>query len=649
MLLKLRGGLDSFLVTILLGLLIGAFALWGIGPNMLSSANQSIASVGDTEISTNRYYSQVQSRAQAMQAQFGGQLSTPDIIRLMRLDDQILQQLLIDAAIEEHISTLGMRASDALVRKELETIEGFLLPDGSLSKEMIQQALISNGLSEEDFLNDVRNGVSRRQLLQSMLPENALPKYFAEKLYTWEAERRRATMINIPADAVKDLPEPTEEEIAELYENTKAGYMTPERRSYSYILVSPALFADTIDVSEEDIQAAYDARLSEYQQPEKRDLQQVSFTDEAVAKAFITEVEGGADFAEAGAAVTDFTADEINLGVFTKTDIENTYDTATADAVFALDDGGITAPLSAFSGFNVFKNTATTVAVTRTLDDVRPEIEKAYKEEEAIELMYDFLPELEEAVADEADLVAIAANENVAAKIALSVATVSDVTSRGLSLLGASAVTSQEEATIMQHAFRSTTEEDLQLTDIDPNDAAKGVYLIKVSTIAETAQQPLEDVRTDVAAAWTANERQAKAGDLAETAKTRLAAGDDPELIAVELGGTSFDAKNVVRTAGVNSSLANNIRQLIFDTANGGIDLEKAADGNGYIVVRVDEVTPGDVAANTAAVVKRLTELNTQMSQDIYAQYQAYLQSSYPPVVNRALQKQLFSENSQQQ
>ena len=45
MLLKLRGGLDSFFVTILLGLLIGAFAIFGIGPSVLNSGNQSVATV----------------------------------------------------------------------------------------------------------------------------------------------------------------------------------------------------------------------------------------------------------------------------------------------------------------------------------------------------------------------------------------------------------------------------------------------------------------------------------------------------------------------------------------------------------------------------------------------------------------------------
>lgn len=643
MLLKLRGGLDSFLVTILLGLLIGAFAIWGIGPNMLAGSNQTIATVGETDIPTNRYFSQVQSRAQQMQLQFGGQISTPEIIRMMRLDEQILQQLIVDASIAEHMSQLGMRAGDNLVRNEMGTFEGFLLPDGTLSKEMIQQALTSAGVTEKDFLNDVRNGVSRRHLLGSLLPENALPRYFAEKLYVWEAERRRATMLNIAASDITDIAAPTEEEITAYYDNNQASYMAPERRSYSYIMLTPAQFADTVEVTEEDIQDSYDARAAEYIQPERRALQQVNFADMATAGAFISAISADSNFVEAATAVSDFTADEIDLGEFAKDDIAVTYDEATADAVFSLTEGGITAPLEAFNGYSVFKVVSITPSKTTTLEEAREEIVTAYKADEAIELMYDFLPNLEEAVADDPTLTVIAE------KLSLPLATVTSVDVRGQSEAGSAAVTSEVENTVLQQAFRSTEGQEIELLDLDPTDSTKGVYLVFVDTLTETALRPLGDVRSDVVDAWTARAKQEKAGELAEIAKERLLAGAEAEALAEELGGTSFTAKNIVRTGGENASLSNNIRRLIFETPKGTIDFERAADGNGYIVVRVDEVTPGDATANAQAVDARLAELNTQMSDDIFAQYQAHLLSSYPPIVNRTLQQQLFADPAAQE
>ncbi len=102
MLLKLRGGLDHFLVTILLGVLIAAFAIWGVGPGMLNSATNTVATVGSTDVPTAKYVNAVQRRAQNLQQQFGGQFDTAQIINLMRIDQQILNQMVAEAAVKEH-------------------------------------------------------------------------------------------------------------------------------------------------------------------------------------------------------------------------------------------------------------------------------------------------------------------------------------------------------------------------------------------------------------------------------------------------------------------------------------------------------------------------------------------------------------------
>ncbi len=449
-------------------------------------------------------------------------------------------------------------------------------------------------------------------------------------------------MLNIAASDITGIAAPTDEEISTYYDNNQAAYMAPERRSYSYIMLTPAQFADKIEVNEEDIQAAYEARAGQYIQPERRTLQQVNFSDLAAAEAFIAAASGDSNFVEAATAVTDFTAEEIELGEFSKEDISSTYDEATADTIFALADGGVSAPLAAFSGYNVFKVASITEGKTTTLDEAREEIVAAFKEDEAIEMMYDFLPDLEEAIADDPTI------STIAEKLSLPLATVSAVDNRGITEAGTPAVTSEVENTILVQAFRDTEGQEVELRDLDPTDSAKGVYLVHLDTITEPALRPLEDVRTEVVDAWMARAKQEKAAELAETAKERLLAGAEAEVLAEELGGTSFTAKNVIRTGAEDASLSNNIRRLIFETPKGTIDFERAADGNGYIVVRVDEVTPGDAAANPAAVEARLAELNTQMTDEIYAQYQAHLLSSYPPVVNRALQQQLFADPAAQ-
>ncbi|PCI64471.1 MAG: hypothetical protein COB37_01250 [Kordiimonadales bacterium] len=645
MLLKLRGGLDSFFVTILLGLLIGAFAIFGIGPSMLNSGNQSVATVGDTNVSTQSYVRQVNSRAQQLQNQFGGQFTSAQIINLMQLDQQILNQMIAEAAITEHLGSLSMRAGDQEIRSALQEIDGFVLPDGTLSKDLIEQALQRTGLSRVEFMTDVRQGISRQQLFESLASENAMPPKFAEALYIWQAERRRATLIDIKAADMIDIPTPTDEDLQTYYDENIDAYKTAALRTYNYILVTPAQFVDGIEVEEKDVLEQFEANNSLYNKPEQRVLQQVSFNDKAGADAFLTAVNAGADFVEAGASVTDFTIEEIELGTFAKEAVVTEYSESTANLIFALEDGGSTEAVRGYSGWSVFRVAGITPAETKTLEDVRPEIEQALKEYQADGLMQDAIDKIYKAGIDDGSPTLAA----VAEETGLTLATVSNVTSQGRSASSELKLTQQNEYVILNRAYGIDIGDELGVTDIDPRDRAKGLFLVEVTDIKDPEQRPLEDVKGDLTSAWTAVKRLEKAGEVAELARTRLAAGEKPEDVIAAIGGTSFVAKNVSRTAQAGSSLALNIRDLIFDLPTGSIDFERSADGNGYIVVRVDDVTAGDPLKGVVAIETLITRLNGELANEIYAQYQAYLLAEYPVSINRTLQQSLFSEQNQQQ
>lgn len=642
MLLKLRGGQGNIFATILLGALIASFAIWGIGPTAFSGSSQVVATVGETEVHAQTYYRQVQNRAQTLQAQFGGQMSTQEIINLMRLDQQVLSQMVSEAAITEHLRVLGMRAGNPEVRKELESYEGFVLPDGTLSKEMVLQALQNTGLTRAEFMNDVRETISRRNLLQTLIGNEALlSKGYAEELYRYQAERRRATMINIPADTLADIPVATEEDLLAYYEENKSAYFTDERRSYNYILVTPDQFMDEVTLEDGIVEQEYEARIDEYVKPEQRGLQQVGFADQAAAEAFLTAVRSGADFVEAATSVTDFAAEEIELGEFSKAELETEFDAATAEAVFSLEDGSVTVPLQAFGGWNVYKVVSVTAAEETSLADVRADIENTLKREGAIDLMYDVVDQISDAMAEETQVAAIAE------RTGLPLATVTAVNNQGLTSEGTPAVTQQNELTILRAAFQSELGLEADIVDLDPRDSALGLYMVELSDIAEPSERPLEEVRGQIADAWTAIKRNERAAEVADQAKERLLAGEIAEDIAADLGGTSFVAKNVSREAGENSSLSPNIRRLIFDLQLGTIDFERASDGNGYVLVRIDEIVAGDPAARPDAVDALQARLNTQALDELYVQYLTHLRDEFEPTTNPALIQSLFSNNTQ--
>lgn len=642
MLLKLRGGLDSFFVTALLGLLIAAFAIWGIGPGMLSSSNQSVATVGDTEVSTTRFFNAVQQRAQQMQIQFGGDFSTPQLVQMLQLDRQVLGQMIVDATIREHVSSMGLRATDEQLAKQLRSIEAFSMPDGSFSQQLMLQALNTANITERELFDDLRYGVARQQLLESFLVEDMMPRALAENLHVWQAERRQASMINITANDLADIPAPTEEDIAAFYENSKATYMTPQRRSYSYLLLTPEYFADQVEIEDGVLEANYQSRLEEFAPSETRTVYQVSFDTQADAAEFVAAVNGGASFIEAAAARTDFTEAEINLGENKRADVEAAFGAEAANIVFSLNENAPSTPTEDIAGWSVFMVPTIVKNEGRTFEDVKAELETAYRNEEAIDILFDYQERIDTAMENTSSVA------EIAQAVGLPLAVVTDVDSTGVGADGARVITQQNEYIVQSTAFREELGQEPSLTDLNPRDPTAGVYLLELNEIKEPAEQPLVDVRFRVEADLLRQRRQEKAGEIADAAAERLRNGESAELIADELGGTSFDAKNVARTGEANAGLSANIRRLIFDLDVGETDTEASADGNGYVVVKVLEATPGDPATADAAVGTLLDQLNSGFENELFIQYQAYLTERYPAKTNEALIQQLFSpENFQ--
>ncbi|MFC4347652.1 SurA N-terminal domain-containing protein [Kordiimonas lipolytica] len=640
MLLKLRGGLDSFFVTLLLGVLIAAFAIWGIGPGMLAGNTQSVATVGDTTVPTAQYANAVQRRAQQLQAQFGGQFTADRIIQMMQLDRQVLNQMVQEAAIAENTSELGMRITDAQLAAEIREFEAFKSPDGSFSPQMMAQALNQANLTQKELFTSLRREAARSQLMDSLVSGATVPRSLAERLYVWQAERRRATMINFAASDIAEVTEPTEEELQSYYEDSKSNYMTPERRSYNYIMLTPAQFTDDVQITEEDLLQAYDYRRSEYVRDETRDLQMVSFSEQADAEAFIARVAAGEDFIAAGADMSEFTAEELELGANSYNDLQTDFDAPTADAVFALTEGDMSAPVEGLAGWNVFKVKSITAGEERTLDEVRTELEESLKAEHAVDLMFDFLPDLEDAIAEDGTLTA------AATKLNLQLATVSQVDGRGQGPDGAQKITLQEEGAVLAEAFRTELGVEPEMKDLDPSDSTKGVFFVEVTEVQEPAERSFENVRAELKDTWMTQRRQEQAGEIAEAAKARLEAGEEAEAIAEDLGGTSYDAKNVARTAEGTSGLSPNIRGLIFELGIGQIETERAADGNGYVVVRVDDITAGDPTRDAVNVDALHAELKNQFSEELFLQYQNQLLDSYSPEINYNLVNQLFRRDA---
>src|SRR4030081_2536324 len=104
--------LGKTIMSVVMGVLIVSFGFWGIADIFRGFGQSTLAKVGHTEISVNEFRQIYTDRLQQGGRQFGRPLTT-DQARAFGFDRQVLQQTLMEAALDEDARRLGLGQSDA--------------------------------------------------------------------------------------------------------------------------------------------------------------------------------------------------------------------------------------------------------------------------------------------------------------------------------------------------------------------------------------------------------------------------------------------------------------------------------------------------------------------------------------------------------
>lgn len=136
-------------------------------------------------------------------------------------------------------------------------------------------------------------------------------------------------------------------------------------------------------VTDEALQAAYDARFKDASPQTEYNAAHILVADEAKAKDLLTQLEGGADFAELAKANSTDTGSGANggdLGWFGLGMMVKPFE----EAVVAAEAGKVAGPIKTDFGYHLILVKETRIAAQPTLDDIRDEL-AAEIEQKAIE------------------------------------------------------------------------------------------------------------------------------------------------------------------------------------------------------------------------------------------------------------------------
>ena len=155
--------LGKAIMSVVMGVLIISFGVWGIADIFRGFGQSTLAKVGHTEISANEFRQLYTEKVQQIGRQLGRPL-TMDQARTFGLDRQLLQQTIAEATLDEEARRLGLGQSDAETMRVIFGDPNFKGVGGAFDPARFQAMIRQFGFTEQRYVADQRRVSLRRQI-----------------------------------------------------------------------------------------------------------------------------------------------------------------------------------------------------------------------------------------------------------------------------------------------------------------------------------------------------------------------------------------------------------------------------------------------------------------------------------------------------
>ncbi|NOJ00663.1 peptidylprolyl isomerase [Vibrio kanaloae] len=593
---RLREGVNSIAVKIILGLIILSFVFAGVGSYITGGGNNAAAKVGNTEIARGEFEQAYQNERNRMQSQLGDyfsqMLADPDYVESFR--KSVLDRMINDVLLEQQAESLGLRISDSQIRTMILEMPQFQTA-GQFDQEVYQAALRRAGFSAESFAEYMRRDLMRNQLVTALQGSEFVLQGEIDTQSKLIAQTRDIRTVTLSvADLAKDI-ELTDEQIEQYYQENPAAYTRPEQAKVSYIELSAEALKSQLEVSDEEAQKYYQEHLDKYSTEEQRKVSHilVQGDDEAKAQSILDELNAGADFATlAEEKSDDFGSADVggDLGWIER----DVMDPAFEDAAFALETiGDITGLVKSDFGYHIIKLDELKASQAQSYQEVAAEIKQELIDQHAVDQFYEKQTELEKVAFEFPDSLDDSA-EAINAKITTT-GFISQVDAPELLMTPA----------VMQAILSPEVKEDglnSEVIEVAP----EHVIVVRVEETRDETVLPLAEVKEQVVAALSAVQAEQQAIELGVSLVNELKQGNEAVLADNNLEFTELE------TIDRNSPLASSV--FAFAKPEDGQSVfgqSKDQDGN-IVVVELSKVTAEINPAYSTQIGAQLERVGNQ-------------------------------------
>jgi peptidyl-prolyl cis-trans isomerase D len=599
-----------------LGIVVATFILLYV-PQFLgtgtpgATANDVVASVEGRPIKAQVFQRVYDQQVSQLRSSYGQ--VNEDMIKQLGIGPRLLQQMVNQEAEIAEAGRLGLTVSNGELRERLLRLPAFQ-ENGQFVGEAQYRAMLDSSrppVRPADFEEDLRRSLLSEKLQAAVTGWIHVSDADVEREYRHRNEKIKVDLALFNAADFRSGIQPTDAEISAEYTSHQDAYRVPEKRRVRYLAIDANTLQSKMTVTPQEIEARYRENASTYTTPEQIRASHILFKTEGkddaavkkLAESVLAKAKAGADFAALARQYSDDGSKDNggDLDYFGKGAMVPEFDAA----AWALKEGEISGLVKSQFGYHIIKLTGRRPATTRTLAEVRTQLEQQIRDEkaqaEASRLAGEIAPEIK----TPADI------DRVAKARGLAVGD-SGLFARDepLAGLGFAAAVNTEAFTLDKDKVSGTLRTD------------RGYAFIAVTEIKPASVPALADVKDKVRDAVitakaidVARARAATMAKEAATARTGFAAAAKANGATVK--STDFVARGA---AYPDVGVSDAIDQAAFALKTGETSAPVTAAST-VVVAHVQDRQDITPAALDAAKESLRTELTQQRQQEFFAAY----------------------------
>ena len=601
MLQTMRQSTQSTAAKVIIGLIVLSFAAFGLETLLPGGAGTSVAEVNGEEITPFALQEAVTQQKRQLISVLGDDID-PALLDDDRLQPRALESLIQRALLLQKTAELNLVASEAQVGKSITSLEAFQL-NGVFSPDAYRSVLANAGFTPERFRRSQAEDIVLTQL-QTAISETefATQTELAATANIIAEERDVRYLVISDADLVDDA-DLTDEALQQYYEENEAVFFNPEQVVVDYVLLAPGDFVVSVD--ETLVREQYESVKDEYEVAEQARVSHILLiqgeeeADADYAKRIADtadRLDRGEVFADLAAEVSDDLGSASMGGELGFTDGTAFPDEMEAAIAQLTEAGDISGAVQTDAGTHFIRLEERIAGDSVDYESVRGELRASIEAAEAERNLLIAVEELRDLAFNAPDLEGPA--EAIGSEVRIS---------EPFSLEEGEGLFADER--LRELAFSADVKESSNNSEVLEL-AGKQFIAVRVREVRAPQVAPFAEVEREVRQGLRAQLEASALTDMVARAEDLLAAGESFEVAAEAL---NVEWRVELAATRLNSQLPRSVLDAAFTMPQGEPNLLRtvAVPGEGYALVQLARVTPGDTRALTSAEKLQLSDLRS--------------------------------------